>query len=103
MPRSVSPPPSARLCRRVLLAFKRVNEHEVFHLPGPLDLTGLWTIVSLDRDDLKQPRFVSETPKRLADVESSSPPDVLAAVRERDVLLHHPYDSFSTSVQLFLE
>ncbi|MSW43397.1 MAG: RNA degradosome polyphosphate kinase, partial [Actinobacteria bacterium] len=80
-----------------------VNEHEVFHLPGPLDLTGLWTVVSLDRDDLKQPRFVSKTSKRLADVESSSPPDVLAAVRERDVLLHHPYDSFSTSVQLFLE
>ncbi|NQW73844.1 MAG: polyphosphate kinase, partial [Actinobacteria bacterium] len=80
-----------------------VNEHEVFHLPGPLDLTGLWTVVTLERDDLKQPRFVSKTPKRLAEVESSSAPDVLAAMRERDILLHHPYDSFSTSVQLFLE
>ena len=80
-----------------------VNEHEVFHLPGPLDLTGLWTVVTLERDDLKQPRFVSKTAKRLADVESSSAPDVLAAMRERDILLHHPYDSFSTSVQLFLE
>ena len=63
----------------LLISELDVNEHEVFHLPGPLDLTGLWTIVSLDRDDLKQPRFVSKTSKRLADVESSSPPDVLAA------------------------
>ena len=80
-----------------------VNEQEVFRLPGPLDLTGLWTIVSLDRDDLKQPKFVSKTSRQLADVESSSAPDILAVVREHDVLLHHPYDSFSTSVQLFLE
>jgi polyphosphate kinase len=80
-----------------------INEHEVFRLPGPLDLTGLWTLVSLDRDDLKQRKFVSKTSRQLADVESSSPPDVLAAVKDHDVLLHHPYDSFSTSVQLFLE
>jgi polyphosphate kinase len=80
-----------------------INEHEVFRLPGPLDLTGLWTLVSLDRDDLKQRKFVSKTSRQLAEIESSSPPDVLAAVKDHDVLLHHPYDSFSTSVQLFLE
>ena len=80
-----------------------VNEQEVFRLPGPLDLTGLVGIVDLDRDDLKLPRFVPRTSRQLAEVESASAPDVLAAVREHDVLLHHPYDSFSTSVQLFLE
>lgn len=80
-----------------------VGTEEVFRLPGPLDLTGLWGIVDLDRDDLKQPRFVPRTSRQLAEVESASAPDVLATVRERDVLLHHPYDSFSTSVQLFLE
>ena len=80
-----------------------VNEHEVFRIPGPLDLTGLWTVVGLDRDDLKQPRFVPSTSRQLNQVESSTAPDVLASVREHDVLLHHPYDSFSTSVQLFLE
>ena len=80
-----------------------VGSQEVFRLPGPLDLTGLLGIVDLDRDDLKQPRFVPRTSRRLAEVESASAPDVLAAVREHDVLLHHPYDSFSTSVQLFLE
>lgn len=80
-----------------------INELEVFRLPGPLDLTGLWTIVSLDRDDLKQRKFVPKTSRALSEVESATPPDILSIVRERDVLLHHPYDSFSTSVQLFLE
>jgi len=80
-----------------------INEHEVFRIPGPLDLTGLWTLVGLDRDDLKQPKFVPSTSRQLNYVESSSAPDVFSSVREHDVFLHHPYDSFSTSVQLFLE
>ena len=80
-----------------------VNELEVFRLPGPLDLTGLWTVYGLDRDDLKQKKFVPKTSRQLSEVESASAPDILSVVRERDVLLHHPYDSFSTSVQLFLE
>ncbi len=80
-----------------------VSEQEVFRLPGPLDMTGLWTVVGLDRDDLKQRRFVPKTSRQLSEVESAKAPDILSIVRERDVLLHHPYDSFSTSVQLFLE
>jgi len=87
----------------LLISELDVSELEVFRLPGPLDLTGLWTIVGLDRDDLKQPKFVPRTSRQLSDVESSTPPDVLDVVREHDVLVHHPYDSFSTSVQLFLE
>jgi len=80
-----------------------VNDAEVFRLRGPLDLTGLWTLYGLDRDDLKQRKFVPKTSKHLSEVESANEPDIMAAVRERDVLVHHPYDSFSTSVQLFLE
>ena len=80
-----------------------VNEHEVFRLTGPLDLTGLWAIYGVDRDDLRQPKFVPKTSRELSEVESASAPDVLAVMREHDVLVHHPYDSFSTSVQLFLE
>ncbi|MFY9331191.1 MAG: RNA degradosome polyphosphate kinase [Candidatus Nanopelagicales bacterium] len=80
-----------------------VNAQEVFRLPGLLDLTGLWAIYGVDRDDLRQPKFVPKTSRELSEVESSSAPDVLAVIRERDVLVHHPYDSFSTSVQLFLE
>ncbi|MDP2287018.1 MAG: RNA degradosome polyphosphate kinase [Actinomycetota bacterium] len=80
-----------------------ITESEVFRIPGPLDLTGLWGFVELDRPDLKQAVYVSHTSRTLSEVETSHAPDIFAVVRERDVLLHHPYDSFSTSVQLFLE
>ncbi len=81
----------------------KVSEAEVYPLPGPLDLTGLFGIAALDRPELKYPKFVAGTHRDLAEVESASAPDIFAALRERDVLLHHPYDSFSTSVQAFLE
>ncbi|MFC6715323.1 RNA degradosome polyphosphate kinase [Branchiibius cervicis] len=80
-----------------------VNEGEVYRLPEPLDLTGLNVVADLDRSELRWPPFVAMTHPDLAPVERSSQPDVLAAIRRGDVLLHHPYDSFSTSVQAFLE
>ncbi|MCW2829271.1 MAG: Polyphosphate kinase, partial [Marmoricola sp.] len=80
-----------------------VSAAEVFRLPGPLDLRGLHDIADLDREDLKFPTFVPATHPLLAPVESSSPVDVFKALRRSDVLLHHPYDSFSTSVQRFIE
>jgi len=87
----------------LLIEELEVSEREVFQLPWPLDLRGLTSICALDRDELKFPAFVPKTPRDLAAVESAQEPDVLGVMRERDVLLHHPYDSFSTSVQLFLE
>ncbi|WP_259453275.1 RNA degradosome polyphosphate kinase [Streptomyces ginkgonis] len=81
----------------------KIREEEVYTLPGPLDLTGLGDIASLERPELKYPKFVAGTHRELAEVESASAPDIFGVLRERDVLLHHPYDSFSTSVQAFLE
>ena len=72
-------------------------------MPGPLDLRGLHAIADLPREDLKYPAFVPITHRQLAEVESASPVDVFKAARRHDVLLHHPYDSFATSVQRFLE
>ncbi|WP_408898091.1 RNA degradosome polyphosphate kinase [Nocardioides sp. R1-1] len=80
-----------------------ISESEVFRLPGPLDLRGLHSIADLPREDLKYPSFVPSTHPRLAEFESSAPVDVFKALRRRDVLLHHPYDSFATSVQRFIE
>ncbi len=80
-----------------------VSQDEVFRLPGPLDLRGLHGIADLAREELKFPAFVPTTHPRLAEVESAAPVDVFKATRSRDVLLHHPYDSFATSVQRFLE
>ncbi|MHC0429554.1 RNA degradosome polyphosphate kinase [Streptomyces sp. O3] len=87
----------------LLIRELKISEAEVYPLPGPLDLTGLFGVSSLDRPELKYPKFVAGTHRDLAEVESASAPDIFAALRERDVLLHHPYDSFSTSVQAFLE
>lgn len=80
-----------------------VSTEEVFRLPGPLDLRGLHGIADLSREDLKYPAFVPTTHTRLAEVESAKPVDVFKAARRRDILLHHPYDSFATSVQRFIE
>ena len=80
-----------------------ITPHEVVRLPGPLDLRGLNDIADLDRAELKYPAFVPSTHSQLAEVESASPVDVFKAVRRSDVLLHHPYDSFATSVQRFIE
>ena len=79
------------------------SESEVFRLPGLLDLRGLNDIYNLNRDDLKFAKFIPRTNPQLATVETASAPDVFEALKNRDILLHHPYDSFSTSVQRFLE
>ncbi|MEV7963068.1 RNA degradosome polyphosphate kinase [Oerskovia paurometabola] len=89
--------------RQLLVRELDVADDEVFKLTAPLDLTGLNLIADLDRADLHYPRFVPTTHRFLAEVESASPTDVFAAIRDRDILLHHPYDSFSTSVQTFLQ
>jgi len=76
---------------------------EVFHLPTPLDLTGLFALEDSRREDLKYPGFLPITHPDLAEVESSSPADMFKALKRRDVLVQHPYDSFATSVQRFIE
>ncbi len=80
-----------------------VSDDEVFRLSGPLDLRSLNEIADIDRPDLKFPPFVPSTHEHLAEVETASPADMFSALRKRDVLVHHPYDSFATSVQRFVE
>ncbi|BDR53784.1 polyphosphate kinase [Bombiscardovia nodaiensis] len=79
-----------------------VTNEEVYRLPAPLDLTVLFELQSIDRPDLKFRPFIPTTNRHIAQVESSRAQDIFAAIREGDILLHHPYDSFSTSVQAFL-
>jgi polyphosphate kinase len=78
-----------------------VPEEDVFYVPGLLDLASLWQIYDVDRPDLKEPPFVPSTPPRFAENETAK--SVFATLREGDVLVHHPYESFSTSVQRFIE
>ncbi|AWE43509.1 RNA degradosome polyphosphate kinase [Actinobaculum sp. 313] len=79
-----------------------IRQEDVYRLPAPLDLTGLNVIHDLDRPNLKYPKYVPVTPFGLAEVESAKPTDFFEAIRSHDILLHHPYDAFSTSVQQFI-
>jgi polyphosphate kinase len=87
----------------LLISELGISTDEVFRVTGPLDLVGLHGIADLPREDLKFPAFVPTTHPQLAEVESAAPVDVFKATSRYDVLLHHPYDSFATSVQRFLE
>jgi polyphosphate kinase len=80
-----------------------VAQQDVYRLPKPLDLRGLNLVADLERSDLKFPPFRPQTHADLAPAETAKASDVLTVVRDKDVLLQHPYDSFSTSVQAFIE
>jgi polyphosphate kinase len=80
-----------------------IDESEIYRLPAPLDLRGLGVIAGIDRPELHYARHVAHTSRYLNAAETAKAADVFAATRARDVLLHHPYDSFATSVQAFLE
>jgi polyphosphate kinase len=80
-----------------------ITEQEIYRLPAPLDLRGLFDLGRLDRPELKYPPHVPVTAAQLQPSEPNAKPDIFAALRRQDVLVHHPYESFATSVQTFLE
>ncbi len=81
-----------------------VDRRDVYEVPGGLlDLSTLWALQDLDRPDLKDPPRVPVTHPRLSSPDGEPAPDFFQVLREGDVLVHHPYDSFTTSVQRFIE
>jgi len=87
----------------LLMQELRITDREVYRLPAPLDLGGLFELGKLDRPELKYPRRVPTTSVALQPAEPTEKPDIFASITRGDVLLHHPYESFATSVQAFLE
>jgi len=80
-----------------------ISENQVHRLPGPLDLGGLFSLGRLDRPDLRYPPHVPVTAAAFQPAEQNGRADLFAAIRKGDVLVHHPYEPFATSVQAFLE
>src|SRR5690606_32646349 len=87
--------------RRLLQREIDVDDDDVYVSIAPLDLSGLWSVHGLDRPDLKYPPSTRVTPTPLA-AEDGKRPDVFAAIRQGDILLHHPYESFRTTVEEFV-
>ncbi|HEX6476383.1 MAG TPA: RNA degradosome polyphosphate kinase [Acidimicrobiales bacterium] len=78
-----------------------IGPDDVYRVDGPLGLEGLWAVHALERPDLHDPAWAPMTQPRLATAGDEAV-DLFAVIRERDVLVHHPYDSFATSVEAFI-
>ncbi|HEX8024655.1 MAG TPA: polyphosphate kinase 1 [Candidatus Limnocylindrales bacterium] len=89
--------------RRLLSEGLDVSADETYEIRGMLDMTSLWQIAELDRPDLKSMPWSPVIPARLAPPDEDEPADVFAAMRQADLLVHHPYESFTASVERLVE
>ena len=80
-----------------------IGEENIFHIQAPLNLTSLNKIADLDFPELKFEPFRSRTAKALSEVDTDDLDLFFAAIRQGEILLHHPYESFTSSVVHFLE
>ncbi|HLI55425.1 MAG TPA: polyphosphate kinase 1, partial [Actinomycetota bacterium] len=103
--------------RELLTRELELDDSQVYAMRGPLDLTGLWALCGLDRPDLKVEPWIPSIPPRLAPsavgaglppgalpapAQTAQLPDIFAVLRQGDVLVHHPYESFTASVEAFV-
>ncbi len=88
--------------KELLVELLRLQENEVFEIGGLLDLTDLWDVVKIPGfSELRDQPWSPVTQPKLQG-EDGDPPDLFATIRQGDVLVHHPYDSFTTSVERFI-
>ncbi len=87
--------------RELLLSELELTPGDVYESSAPIDLSQLWAIHAIDRPELQDAPWVPRTPPRLATAADEAV-DLFAVLRERDVLVHHPYDSFTNSVEAFI-
>ncbi len=88
----------------ILALLKReldVADEDVYRFAGPLDLSGLWAIAGLDRADLKDPSWTGLNAATLVS-DDDEPVNLFDQISQKDVLLHHPYISFSATVDEFI-
>jgi polyphosphate kinase len=90
--------PSDHPINQFLMRELGLDEHDVYRMPAELDYTDLWTVHALNMPELKFEPWTPVVPPRLADEEA----DIFNIIRSGDVLVHHPYESFSASVERFI-
>jgi polyphosphate kinase len=84
--------------RDLLLANLKLTQDDLYEVRGPLGLADMMVLTKIDRPDLKDPPFYPSVPTLLRHARTSA--DIFAAIRQQDILLHHPYDSFQPLVEL---
>jgi polyphosphate kinase len=88
--------------REFLLAGVGLEADDLYEVPGMLDLTCLWQVATLEIPELRDPPWTPVVPPRLVPADEDEPVDVFAAMRAGDILVHHPYESFTASVERFI-
>ncbi|HAM14206.1 RNA degradosome polyphosphate kinase [Microbacterium sp.] len=91
------------LTLKLLISELDITEQEVYRIPGPLDLRGLFGLSRLNRPELKYKPHLPTTAIAFQPGDNNERSDIFSAIRTGDVLVHHPYESFATSVQAFLD
>jgi polyphosphate kinase len=89
--------------RRILQQGLGLEPEDVYEISGMLDLRALEALADLDVPHLQPTPWAPVTPARLQPPDEDEETDVFAVIREADVLVHHPYESFAGSVQRFIE
>ncbi len=87
--------------RDFLLSGIGLDPEDLYEVPGTLDLSFLWEIATLHLPELRDPQWSPVVPARLVEGDGD-PADVFAVIRQGDLLVHHPYESFSASVERFI-
>ncbi|HYN47478.1 MAG TPA: polyphosphate kinase 1 [Candidatus Nanopelagicales bacterium] len=88
--------------REFLLSGIGLGADDLYEVPGMLDLTSLWQIATLEIPELRDPAWTPVVPARLVPADEGEHADVFAAMRQGDLLVHHPYESFTASVERFI-
>jgi len=91
------------LTLKLLISELDITEQEVYRIPGPLDLRGLFGLSRVNRPELKYKPHLPTTALAFQPGDNNERSDIFSAIRSADVLVHHPYESFATSVQAFLD
>jgi polyphosphate kinase len=82
--------------RDILMENLEVDRNSIYTIDGPMGYSDLWALYSIDRFDLKDPPFKPAIPRRLKNIDEGN---IFSAIREGDIILHHPYDSFIPVIQ----
>jgi len=84
--------------RELLLTQLKLTPDDLYEVSGPLGLSDIMSLTKIDRPDLKDPPFYPKAPALLRNARSST--EIFNAIRQQDILLHHPFDSFQPLVEL---